>query len=444
MSDGVGAQGEVEPGRQPQPGDASSAGSAAAPPARSSSSSSGHSRLPRTFASLASRDFRFFWFGLVVMMGGLQMQMLARAYLVYDLTGSASLLGVVSVASAVPILVLSLFGGVAADRFERRRVLQAGQAVSAVLAGFIAVANTTGFIEWYHLLIVATIQGAMWAFMMPARQSMIPELVSREHITNAVSLSSAAMSTTTLVAPAIGGVIYAKAGPDAVYYSIAAMSLLSMVLTAQVPQTRGSGAGKKGAVLADIAEGLRHCVANKMVLALLVMGLATTLLAMPFRFMLPVFIVDVYGRGPDSMGIMLSLFGLGALSGSLFIASIGHWRRGMLLITTSFLSAIALGAIAALPFFFVAVAIMALLGLGDSGRRSLNQALIMEEVEERYRGRVMSVYMMNFGLMPLGMLPAGLVADWLGGQVAIGILAFLLFGVTLAVVVSQGRLRELQ
>ena len=444
MADGSGAQGEIESQRQHQSDNPAAAGPAAAPPVRSSSSSSGPSRWPRTFASFESRDFRFFWFGLVVMMGGLQMQMLARAYLVYDLTDSASLLGVVSVASAVPILVLSLFGGVAADRFERRRVLQAGQAVSAVLAGFIAVANTTGFIEWYHLLVVATIQGAMWAFMMPARQSMIPELVSREHITNAVSLSSAAMSTTTLVAPAIGGVIYAKAGPAAVYYSIAAMSLLSMVLTAQVPQTRGSGAGKKGAVLADIAEGLKHCVANKMVLALLVMGLATTLLSMPFRFLLPVFIVDVYGRGPDSMGIMLSLFGLGALAGSLFIASIGHWHRGMLLITTSFLSAVALGAIAALPFFFVAVAIMALLGLGDSGRRSLNQALIMEEVDERYRGRVMSVYMMNFGLMPLGMLPTGLVADWLGGQVAIGILAFLLFGVTLAVMVSQSRLRALQ
>ena len=444
MADGSGAQGEIESQRQHQSDNPAAAGPAAAPPVRSSSSSSGPSRWPRTFASFESRDFRFFWFGLVVMMGGLQMQMLARAYLVYDLTDSASLLGVVSVASAVPILVLSLFGGVAADRFERRRVLQAGQAVSAVLAGFIAVANTTGFIEWYHLLVVATIQGAMWAFMMPARQSMIPELVSREHITNAVSLSSAAMSTTTLVAPAIGGVIYAKAGPAAVYYSIAAMSLLSMVLTAQVPQTRGSGAGKKGAVLADIAEGLKHCVANKMVLALLVMGLATTLLAMPFRFMLPVFIVDVYGRGPDSMGIMLSLFGLGALTGSLFIASIGHWRRGMLLITTSFLSAVALGALAALPFFFVAVAIMAFLGLGDSGRRSLNQALIMEEVEERYRGRVMSVYMMNFGLMPLGMLPAGLVADWLGGQVAIGILAFLLFVFTLGVAVSQSRLRALQ
>ena len=378
------------------------------------------------------------------MMAGLQMQMMARAYLAYDLTGSATLLSVVSVASALPILVLSLFGGVVADRFERRMIMQTGQAVSACLAGFIAVANTFGFIEWYHLLFVGTVQGSMWSFMMPARQSMIPELVSREHLTNAVSLSAAAMSSTTLIAPAIGGVVYAAAGPATVYYCIAAMALLSMVLTARVPKTRGSGAGKKGAVLSDIGEGLTHIVTNRMVLALLVLGLATTLFTMPFRFMLPVFIVDVYGRGPDSMGGMLSLFGLGSLVGALFIASVGQWRRGMLVLGTSFMSAVALGALAALPFFFVALPIMALLGLGDSGRRSLNQSLIMEEVDERYRGRVMSVYMMNFGLMPLGMVPAGFVADWLGGQAAIGILAFLMFAVTLAVTVSQGRLRRLQ
>ena len=439
MADGSGAQGEAGS----RPGDAPAAPSTGAPSTRPQPSSSGR-RWPRTFDSLASRDFRYFWFGLVVMMAGLQMQMMARAYLTYDLTGSASLLSVVSVASALPILVLSLFGGVAADRFERKRVLQAGQAISAALAGFIAVANTTGFIEWYHLLFVAVVQGATWAFIMPARQSMIPELVSREHVTNAVSLSAAAMSSTTLIAPAIAGVIYAEAGPAAVYYCISAMALLSMLLTARVPKTRGSGAGKKGAVMSDIGEGIRHIGANKLVLALLLMGLATTLFAMPFRFMLPVFIVDVYGRGPDSMGGMLSLFGLGSLGGALFIASVGHWRRGMMLLGTSFLSAVALGALAALPFFFVALPIMGLLGLGDSGRRSLNQSLIMEEVDERYRGRVMSVYMMNFGLMPLGMLPAGLVADWLGGQAAIGILAFLMFVVTLAVTVSQGRLRRLQ
>ncbi len=439
MADGPDAHSEVGSQHQGPPRSPHAAGSVS-----SIRVSRGSSRWPRTFASLQSRDFRFFWFGLLVMMGGLQMQMLARAYLAYDLTGSAALLGVVSVASAVPILVLSLFGGVVADRFERRRVLQAGQATSAVLAGFIAVANTVGFISWYHLLLVGMVQGAMWAFIMPARQAMIPELVDSDHVTNAVSLSSAAMALTTLVAPAIGGIVYAAAGPDVVYYIITAMAFLSMVLTGQVPRTRGSGAGNKDSVFADIAEGLKHIRSNNLVLVLLVVSLATTLFAMPFRFLLPVFIVDIYGRGPDSMGIMLGLFGLGSLVGSLFIASIGHWKRGMLLFMASFASAVALAALAAVPYFLIALPIMCLLGLGDSGRRSLNQALIMEEADERYRGRVMSIYMMNFGLMPLGLLPAGLAVDWLGGQAVVAILSLLLFVTTAGIMATQGGLRRLE
>ena len=144
------------------------------------------------------------------------------------------------------------------------------------------------------------------------------------------------------------------------------------------------------------------------------------------------------------MGIMLGLFGLGSLVGSLFIASIGHWKRGMLLFMASFASAVALAALAALPYFLIALPIMCLLGLGDSGRRSLNQALIMEEADERYRGRVMSVDMMNFGLMPLGLLPAGLAVDWLGGQAVVAILSLLLFVTTAGIMATQGRLRRLE
>ena len=442
MGDGSDGQSEVGaqptgPPRSPPASDPQAGSSPTRAPARSG-------RWPRTFDSLQSRDFRFFWFGLLAMMGGLQMQMLARAYLVYDLERSASLLAIVSVASAVPILTLSLFGGVVADRIERRKVLQAGQATSAVLATVIAVAIATDTIAWYHLLIAAMVQGAMWAFMMPARQAMIPELVDSHHVTNAVSLSAAAMASTTLVAPAFGGVVYAVAGPEVVYFCIALLSLVAMLLTGQVPETRGSAVGSKGAIFKEIGEGLTYIRGNNLILVLLAVGLATTLFAMPFRFMLPVFIVEVYDRGPESMGIMLGIFGAGSLAGSLFAASIGHWKRGKLLILTSFISGVALVALAALPFFMIAVPLMMLLGLGDSGRRTLNQSLIMEEVDDRYRGRVMSVYMMNFGLMPLGMLPAGLVSDWLGPQTAIGMLALLLLSTTAAVMASQSRLRNLE
>ena len=193
----------------------------------------------------------------------------------------------------------------------------------------------------------------------------------------------------------------------------------------------------------EIWAGLVYIRNSHMVLVLLVMGLATTLFAMPFRMLMPVFVVDVYHLGPESMGLLTAIMGGGSLVGALFIAAIGNWRRGLLLIIGSFASGIALLLLAIFPIYTAAAVFMILLGLGDAGRRSLNQSLIMEEVEDQYRGRVMSVFMMNFGLMPLGVLPTGLLADYIGPQPAIGLLGILMLITATAVILTQKRLREL-
>ena len=397
-----------------------------------------------TFSSLKVRGFLFLWLGVLAMMASVQMQMMARSYLVYDITGSASLLAIVSVGSALPILTLSLIGGVIADRVERKRVIQTGQAMSALLALIIGFAITTDRIAWYHLMAASVMQGALWAFLMPARQAIIPQLVGRERLSNALALNAAAMSGTSLASPAIAGGLYALAGPDTVYYVIAGLALTAVLLTALVPKAGSGQIRSESAMLKEIAAGLGYIRHSPIVLVLLVMGLATTLLAMPIRFLMPVFVVDVYQRGPDSLGLLLAVMGGGSLAGSLFIAWLGRWRRGLLLISGSFLSGVALLLLAAVPIYFAAAGIMLLLGLGDAARRTLNQTLVMEEVEDRFRGRVMSVFMMNFGLMPLGVLPMGLVADWIGGQAAIGIMAVLLLATTAAIFATQKRLRAMQ
>ena len=137
------------------------------------------------------------------------------------------------------------------------------------------------------------------------------------------------------------------------------------------------------------------------------------------------------------------MMGVGALVGSLFVAALGKQKRGLLLLAGSFLSGIGLMMVAAIPVYVVAIGIMVLLGLGDAGRRTVLMALIMEEVEDRYRGRVMSVFMMNFGLMPLGVLPAAAMAQIVGGREAVGLLAVLLIAATLVVLVTQGHLRQM-
>ena len=399
----------------------------------------------QTFSSLKNRDYFYLWLGMMAMMGGMQMQMLARGYLVYEITGSAALLGFVSAGMAIPMLFLAPLGGAIADRVERKRLIQGGQFIVALLAVVVGVAIATGWIEWYHLMAASILQGTVWTFMMPARQAIIPQIVGRERIGNAMAINAAGMSAMTLLAPAVAGGLYALVGPDKVYFIIGGLSLLSVALTTLVPKpARSATPGRKRDMLRDIGAGLVYIRGNSMVMVLLIMGLATTLLASPFRMLLPVFVVDIYNRGPDSMGLLVAIMGGGSLVGSLAIAALGNWRRGMLLLVGTFVSGAALLLIASFPFYYAAAVIMLLVGLGDAGRRTINMGLIMEVVEDQYRGRVMSVFMMNFGLMPLGVLPAGMIADALGGQMAIGLLGILLILVTLVILLTQKRLRSFQ
>jgi MFS family permease len=179
-----------------------------------------------------------------------------------------------------------------------------------------------------------------------------------------------------------------------------------------------------------------------MVLVLIILGLLTTLLAQPFRFIMPVFVVDVYGKGPESMGLLVTITGVGALIGSLWIASIGKWHRGLLLLGSGLVSGVALLLVASIPVYLAAAGIMILLGLGDAGRQTLNQVMIMEEVDDEYRGRVMSIFMMIWGMMPLGVLPAGLLAEAVSGQFAVGVMATLLILVTFVLWATQKQLRN--
>ena len=398
----------------------------------------------QTFTSLGNRQFRILWLGMLLLMGGMQMQMLARGYLTYELTGSPALLGIVSAGFALPMLVLALFGGAFADRLERRRIIQWGQLGAALIALFVAVSITIDAITWYHLLAASMMQGAVFAFMMPARQTVIPQLVGRDLLTNAMALNAMAMSGMTLIAPTIAGFLYNAINPDGVYYVVTGMCVGAMVLTGFLPKMEGAtGTGRAG-VMSDIKAGLGYIRRTPLVQALLIIGLTSTVLAMPFRFLMPIFIVDIYHLGPEAMGLMVSGIGVGALGGSLFIAALGNWFRGRVLILSSFVSGIALMLVALLPFYLVAVGLMVLMGLGDAGRRSLNQSLLMEVSDEAYRGRVMSIFMLNFALIPLGVLPAGLAAQFLGGQLAVGILAGLLIALTMVILFTQRSLRNLR
>ena len=377
------------------------------------------------------------------MMAGMQMQMLVRLYLVYDITESAKILGLVSAASALPILGLGLFGGAIADRVDRKHLIQVGQWSAVVLALFIGASISTGTITWYHLLAAGMVKGVLWSFMGPARQAVIPEMVGKDRLSNAVALNAAGMSVMTLAAPAVAGVLYVVIGPEGVYYLVAALELGAVMLTGSIVGSARSSRPRGSHMLTEIKEGLSYIRGNNLVLVLLLVGLASVLLAQPFRFLLPVFVVEIYHRESQAMGLMMGIIGLGSLVGSLYVASLGRGRRGLVLISASFASAIGLLLVALVPSYLAALGFMAILGLGEAGRRSLNQSLLMELTEDQYRGRVMSIFMMNFGLMPLGILPAGIAIDLWGGQETVAILGGLMLATSTILLVTQKRLRQL-
>ena len=396
----------------------------------------------QTFSSLANRDYRNLWLGMLLMMGAIQMLMLAQSYLIYDIYRSPGLLGLVNSSFAIPLLILGLFAGATVDRLEGKRIIQIGQSVATLSALIIAIFIATGTVTWVHLMVGSLVLGASFSFLMPARQAIIPQLVGEEKLTNAMALNAAGMSATTLLAPALGGILYATIGPDGTYFAISALLFGSVLLTGLLPKLEGAARSARSSMTADIGAGLSYVRRSPLVLVLLFMGLATALFAMPFRLLMPVFIVDIYQRGPEAMGLLTSGIGLGALAGSLCIAMLGAWRRGPMLIAGILVTGIALLLVAALPYYAVALGLMVVLGLGDGARQTLNQALIIEVTDAPYRGRVISMFMMNIALMPLGALPAGVAVQFLGGQKVVGFLAALLLATGVVILFTQRRLRE--
>lgn len=397
-----------------------------------------------TFSSLRNSGFRHLWIGTMFMWCAGSFQGVVQGYLAYDLTGSAGLLGVISLGYGVPLFGLALFGGAVADRVERKRLIQLFQIAEAVIALLLAVSVMTETITWYHILVASIIHGALFAFMLPARQAIIPRLVDRSQITNAMALNNAGMGATTLSAPAIAGFLYASFGAETVFLAMFGFQVVAAILISLVPSTAGGSASLKSALLRDIWDGLRHIRGNRMVMVLLLLALASTLMAMPLQLLLPVFVVEIYQKEADAMGLLVAVAGAGSLGGALFVARLGNWRRGPLLIAASFLIGMALLVMSAIPHYLAAAAMMLLFGMGGAPKRTLIDSLAIDSVEDEYRGRVMSVLMMTIGMVPLGVLPLGLAADLWGARSALAIMAGGTLAVTSLVTVTQKRLREAQ
>lgn len=398
----------------------------------------------RTFDSLIDvTAFRWYMLSQVGNQGAQLMQMVVRGFLAYTLTNSFAALGFVELAAAVPRVFLALYGGVVADRASRRVIIQFGQALNAAIATVLAGLLFLGALRFEYLVVSAIVQGIMNSFVMPARQSMIPEIVGPHRLMNAFALNALGMNILRLGAPALAGGLIAAVGAGWVYSLMAGLFIFGMVTLFRVPKTTAAQRaaangtpppGSHGAPAAsrsgtrEILEALRYLRGQRVLVILVLLHCIIGILALPYQRLMPGF-VDVVLSGGDHdatakiMGALLSFTAIGALGGSLLIASLPSRNRGMLLIGSLVIFAAGLLAFSASATFWVSAGIVIVLGVGQAGRQSLVNILIQSNVSNEYRGRISSIIVLEDGIESFGIFLISLLAEAVGPQLALGIVA---------------------
>jgi len=402
----------------------------------------------QTFRSLKNPVFRLYFVAMAAYMAPWSMQMIGRSLLVYRITGSATILGIMSLAFAVPMLCLSLFGGVIADRMPKKHIIVAGTVGAALVSLGIALALTLGYLgserpgSWWVLAVAGALQGAIMALMIPSRLAIVPEIVGREELLNAVSLNTMEMNGLRMLAPALAGFLVESFGFDTLYYVMTGCYLTSAIVFSFMPRT-GKVATPGPNALAQMKEGLNYVRHNTPVLLILFFTVFAVVLTMPYYVLMPIFTEDILMVGAGGLGILMSVSGAGAIIGSLVLASLSNKKRGLMFLTGNLLLSLALIGFSFSGSWHLSLALIAFVGLGDTARMALGNTLLQYYTEEEYHGRVMSIFVMQFGLMGFGAFGAGLLTEVVGVQWAVGGLAAVLIPVTLLVIAFVPRLRRL-
>ena len=408
----------------------------------------GRGRL-RTFSALRHRNFRLYWFGMLVAIIGWQVQTVAQAWLVYEMTDSTALLGLVGLAQAVPTIVLTLFGGVVADRVDRRRLIMATQAATGLLILLLALLVATDLVRLWHIFAIALLVGAVWAFDQPARMALIPHLVERDDLMNAVAMGSMVWQSSRIVGPAIPGLIIGLVGIAPCFYLTTA-GMLVMVLAVRavrLPPIASSSDGRN--VLQNLVEGIGYIVGNPIFSTLIGLTFFNSLFGMSYVIMLPVFARDVLVVGSEGYGFLMGISGVGALLGTMVLASLGNVRRkGLLMLAgaTGFGSLIVLFALSRV--FPLSMGLLFAMGAVNSMYMTTVNTLLQSLVPDGLRGRVMGIYGLTWSLMPVGGFVAGAFAAQfadpaVGAPLAIGVGGALVAAMAFGLAAASPRLRRI-
>jgi len=372
-------------------------------------------QITRIFPSLAYRDYRLLWQGNLGTFLAFMMQFTVEGWLVYELTGSPFYLSFLALCRSVPILIVSPVAGVVADRADRRLILVSAQFVALGSAMGIGAMILVGRLEAWHLLAAAAISGSAMGMFVPARQAMTTELVPRRHLMDAFSVHATSVGGVRIVGPQIAGVLLALSGAALCYAVQIAGYAWGIANQLQIRSTVAPDTDGREGFFESFLGGFKYAIRNGRVRAVLVVMLVWSVMLYPYMQFLPVFASDVLDIGASGLGMLLASIGMGALVGSLLAGRLGRIRRKGLLMLGACL-AIGLLVVVFAQSRWVWLSMLSLFGAGAGGGivQVISLTAAQTLVPDSYRGRIGSIDMTIWGLMPLGTVPIGLIAGMVG------------------------------
>jgi MFS family permease len=364
-----------------------------------------------------SRAYRLLFVGTMLTMTGNFMQMVAQGWLIYDLTDSPTWLGIVSFARGLPMLILALAAGVVVDRFDRRMVLIVAQGLTAAIALVLAGLIATDTVLPWHVALTAFLSGSLFVLIIPSRQALLSSTVERAQLGPAIALMSTGQNTGRILGPALAGMLIALVGV-ATSFAVQALGFVLALLCALAlgPQPI-SRAARQVSPLQSLLAGLRYVWHDPTVLALIALQAIPAFLIMPYTQLLPIFARDILHTGADGLGTLMMANGVGSVVGAVIIVLLPLRRQGLFLFTSLASLGLLLALFGESEWMPLSIGIMGLMGAAQAIYLASNNTLVQVATPDELRGRVMSVYMMAWGLMPLGSLPQGILADWVGAPV---------------------------
>ncbi len=402
------------------------------------------STLRRIFKAFHYRDFRLMWIGACTSSIGTWMQIVAQGWLIYRLSHSAFLLALDQFLGGIPIFLFSLIGGVVADRIERRKVLLASQYVQMASAAILTVLVANGLTHVWPILCLSFMSGLAQAFGGPAYSALIPTLVDRDDMPNAIALNSIQFNLAVTIGPALAGQALAKLG-EKWCFGLNALSFLAPVISLLMIRTRFLPASTGDSMFTSLKQGIKFVRKQGSMEALIVLAFCMTALAMPMRTYIPVFVKDIFHRGPETYGNLLSVMGIGSIGGSLLVAGMGNIRhKGRFAVSMLICLGAAIATFSLSKKLLLSYGMLVIVGTSMMAVFATVTSLVQLITTNEMRGRVMSVYNCAFrGGMPMGNLLSGWLVPMFTAPLVLSVNGLLLILMALYFLLVQRRVATL-